>query len=296
MEYTVSGRHFALDKSIRDNATRRRSFNALAEQTFGLSFEGWYQAGYWTDQYIPYALLDGERVVANVSVNLISTEWQGRPKRFVQLGTVMTDEAYRGRGLSRILMNDVLAEWQDQCDMMYLYANDAVLDFYPAFGFEKAREHQLCLPVCPRPGSARRLDMDNGCDIALLKSLYEASNPFSALPMLSNWGLLMFHCTGPVRDCIYHLPEQQAIVIAGYREGSFVCYDIFGSEGAALADIVSQVAPPGCGTVRFGFAVRGADEGLLAPITEEDSTLFVLSGKENVFAVHKTMLPFLSQA
>ena len=56
-------------KNIRDDAALRSSFNRLAEKTFGLNFENWYQNGYWKDNYIPYtAVLEGQ-VIANVSVN-----------------------------------------------------------------------------------------------------------------------------------------------------------------------------------------------------------------------------------
>ena len=56
-------------KNIRENEALRRSFNALAEKTFGLNFEGWLQNGYWTDNYIPYAMVEDGRVIANVSAN-----------------------------------------------------------------------------------------------------------------------------------------------------------------------------------------------------------------------------------
>lgn len=32
---------------IRENSALRRSFDALAQKTFGLTFEGWYQSGGW---------------------------------------------------------------------------------------------------------------------------------------------------------------------------------------------------------------------------------------------------------
>ena len=40
-------------KNIRDDAGLRNSFNRLAEKTFELNFENWYQNGYWKDNYIP---------------------------------------------------------------------------------------------------------------------------------------------------------------------------------------------------------------------------------------------------
>lgn len=74
-------------KHYRENHTFRDSFNALAEQTFGLNFENWYRNGFWTDNYDPYSVvIDGE-VAANVSVNRTDMVIGGARKRLIQLGT-----------------------------------------------------------------------------------------------------------------------------------------------------------------------------------------------------------------
>ena len=116
-----------LDKHIRDNAARRESFMALAERVFGLSFREWYAGGWWSERYRPYVLAHGDRVLACIAVNVMDTAWRGKDRRYIQLGTVMTDPACRGQGLSRRLMEAVLADWEDACDGIYLFANETVL-------------------------------------------------------------------------------------------------------------------------------------------------------------------------
>ena len=108
-----------LDKHIRDNAARRESFMALAERVFGLSFREWYAGGWWSERYRPYVLAHGDRVLACIAVNVMDTAWRGKDRRYIQLGTVMTDPACRGQGLSRRLMEAVLADWEDACDGIY---------------------------------------------------------------------------------------------------------------------------------------------------------------------------------
>ena len=139
---------YTLVKQVRDNAPLRESFFALARRVFGLSFEEWHRAGWWTDRYVPYTMVyrDGS-AAANVSVNRIDTVWRGEALRLVQLGTVMTAPAHRGKGLSRSLMEAVLDDWGRTCDGVYLYANGTVLEFYPKFGFVPAREHVCTLPL-----------------------------------------------------------------------------------------------------------------------------------------------------
>jgi GNAT superfamily N-acetyltransferase len=124
----------------RDDKALRDSFNALAEQTFGLNFEGWYQNGFWKDNYDPHSIvIDGE-VVSNVSVNRTDLMIGGRRYRILQLGTVMTAEHSRGKGYGRAIMEYIEKEYAD-VDGIYLFANDTVVDYYPRFGFRPAVEY-----------------------------------------------------------------------------------------------------------------------------------------------------------
>ena len=52
-------------KQIKNNSILRSSFFQLAKNTFGLSFENWYEQGFWTDKYIPYSIIDGDKVISN---------------------------------------------------------------------------------------------------------------------------------------------------------------------------------------------------------------------------------------
>ena len=68
-------------KNYQADAALRSSFNALAEATFGLSFENWYRQGYWGGNYTPYSALEAEKIVANVSVNRTDMVIGGQRKR-----------------------------------------------------------------------------------------------------------------------------------------------------------------------------------------------------------------------
>ena len=137
---------------LRENAALRQSFFSLAEQIFGISFAEWHRGGYWQQSYLPYALVEGEEVVANVSVNTMEFLRFGERKRYVQLGTVMTAPRFRGQGLARQLLEHVLLEWESCCQGIYLYANDTVLNFYPKFGFQPQEEYAFFFPLSQRPG------------------------------------------------------------------------------------------------------------------------------------------------
>ena len=131
----------------RDDKALRDSFNALAEQTFGLNFEGWYQNGFWGENYDPHSVVIDGKVVSNVSVNRTDLVFGGRRYRILQLGTVMTDEAHRGKGCGRAIMEFIEREYAD-ADGVYLFANDTVVDYYPRFGFRPAVEYAYSKSVC----------------------------------------------------------------------------------------------------------------------------------------------------
>lgn len=54
-------------------------------------FENWYQSGFWNDKYIPYSILADGKIISNVSVNIIDCSINGNERRFIQLGTIMTE-------------------------------------------------------------------------------------------------------------------------------------------------------------------------------------------------------------
>jgi len=133
---------FDIRKSYRHNEHLRNSFNELARDTFGINFEDWYKNGYWTDKYNPYSIVIDNKVVASVSVNKMEFIRNGKSKKYLQLGTVMTDERYRNRGFIKTIMEEISKDYDKSVDGIYLFANDSVLEFYPKFGYKKSIEYQ----------------------------------------------------------------------------------------------------------------------------------------------------------
>ena len=296
MHCEIKGKEYFYTTAVREHPGCRGSFDRLSGKVFGLSFEDWYRSGYWGGEYIPHTLFDGEKAVANVSVNLMHTVFQGQEKRYIQLGTVMTDPRCRGRGLARWLLEKVLSEYADKCDAVYLFANDGVLDFYPKFGFAPAEQYRYSLPVNKASGSVKRLDMSKERDRAILLDRYRCSNPFSALPMLDNPGLLMFASTKFLRDDVYYLEDSRTIVIASFEGQSMTCFDIYGAPGQDLQEVLSAAAREETKTVRLGFSPVPCGFGEPALFREENTTLFLWKDKENLFAENKLMFPLLSHA
>lgn len=78
-EYTMQELIFM--KNYKNNEVLRKSFFELAVNTFEINFEDWYQQGYWGERYIPYSYVDGDQVIANVSVNILELIIHGEKKK-----------------------------------------------------------------------------------------------------------------------------------------------------------------------------------------------------------------------
>lgn len=111
--------NYKLDKQIVHNEVLRNSFIDTAIKTFDLSFKEWYRKGYWTDAYIPYILVSNNKVIANASANIIDLIWQDEPRRYIQIGTVMTDIDHRDKGTAGQLVREILTDWQDKADAFF---------------------------------------------------------------------------------------------------------------------------------------------------------------------------------
>ena len=277
--------NYKLDKQIVHNDVLRNSFIDLAIKTFDLSFKEWYRKGYWTDAYIPYALVSNNKVIANASANIIDLIWQGEPRRYIQIGTVMTDIDHRDKGL----------DWQDKADAFFLFANPTTVDFYPKFGFERTAEHQYIMPVVPAAGDFRKLDMDQPEEVARLQRYYQKSNPFSQLRVQDNFGLLMFYCSAFMKHFVYYSDKNQAIAIAMQNGPALICFDIFCDSGRSLSAIINELADENTYQAILGFTPKENRTGEYEKIEGED-ILFIYGQKENIFKENKLMFPLLSHA
>lgn len=296
-------KNFQLRTDVRENGALRRSFDALAKKTFGLTFEGWYQSGGWQEDYLPYALADGARVAANVSVSRCPMRLDGVRMQLVQLGTVMVDEACRGQGLARTLMESVCEAWTDRCDGMFLFANDLVLDFYPKFGFQPMQE-TIFERAAEQPGSnpAKRLrvtplSVRSDADMQLLRRLFAAGNPFARFAMAGNEGLMRFYAEQFLSGGLRYLPEADMAVMIEEDGDTATVWDCFGGDAVPLAEVLAAVVSPGIRRVRLGFTPADPAGFTAQPLKEDDTTLFVRGDAlAERLASAQLMFPLLAHA
>ena len=128
---------------IRNDALRHQ-LNALTRKTFSFDFEKWVANGYYEGDYIPYSFVENGKMLSNVSANRMRFLRNGVEHNYIQIGTVMTDEVHRNKGLARRLIEYVVAKYKDKCDGIYLFANLEALGFYRKTGFSEGVKEYRC--------------------------------------------------------------------------------------------------------------------------------------------------------
>lgn len=283
-------------KAYQDDTLLRNSFNELAEKTFGINFEDWYQNGYWGKNYIPYSILDKDRIVANVSVNVTDFVWNGERKHFIQLGTVMTEETYRKKGLIRRLMQEIEKDYGKRAEGIYLFANDSVLDFYPRFGFQKAAEYQYSKQVhITEEKSVLQVPMQEKKDWKLLEKAISLSVNNSCFEMVDNTGLIMFYVTKFMQENVFYLEELNTYVIAEIEGNDLLIHNVFSETLVDLEEVIKAFGK-GIKKVTLGFTPQDAENYIYTEIRQEDTTLFVKGKGFEAFGGSKIMFPTLSHA
>lgn len=274
-------------KNYRNNDTLRASLNKLTQKTFGFTFDGWYDKGFWNDKYIPYSLVEDGEVVANVSVNIIDINDYGQLKHYIQLGTVMTDEKYRNRGYIRSLMNEIFKDYSGKVDGIYLFGGDDVKEFYPKFGFTAAKEYQYSKAVeitCER--SIEAFPADTPEKWQALKNAFAANVFHGGYDMVNNFDLMMFHITGYMQNSVYFDKQSGAYVVADVENDKLFIHTIFAPKKITLDDIIKAFGKD-IKTVTLGFTPYDADGWTVKEYFEEDCTLFLkdytLDGKKIIF-------------
>ena len=282
-------------KHYRDDPALRQSFNALAEETFGLNFENWYQMGYWKDNYNPYSVLEDGKVVANVSVNRTDMVMDGQRKRLYQLGTVMTAPEYRNRGYIRVLMAEIEKDIAD-ADGVYLFANDSVLEFYPKFGFVPEKEYGYSKTVA-QTGENRmeQVLMDTPESRGRLLRAMEASTFPTACHMVGNPGLIFFYAAQFMQENVWFCRDLNAWIIAELEESDLLIHNVF-ADGEVSLDAVIEAFGGAVKQVSLGFAPAVAAGWDCREWKEEDCTFFVKGEAFRDFGEGKRRIPSLSHA
>lgn len=274
----------------------RKSLGDLAKRTFGIDLCGWYDNGFWQNDYIPYSVIEDGRVVSNISVNVCNIKRRSKVYHMAQLGTVMTDEKYRGRGYSRLLMERVVGECSRSFDGIYLFAQDDMSSFYEQFGFERKDEYQCRKKInITNPQTAEKIPMDSKEEWNRMVNIIQRRMQYGEYVMVNNPGLFMFYLTGPMLDCVYYIPSAEAYVIASVEGETLTVYAVFSSEKISLGEVISSFGDK-IKLVVLAFTPEEKTGFEQKKIESDDNVLFTMGEAFKVSANDRFMFPLIAQA
>ena len=295
-----------IKKIYKDDSARLDLFNELTRKTFGFDFVKWHEAGHFGEMYVPHVIMDKDKVVSNVSVNRMQFDIGGNIKNYIQLGTVMTDEAYGKQGLNRKIMEFVLQEYADKVDGIYLFGNDSVRNYYPKFGFVPCEEYEYYFSYGKGNGvlpyAFEKVDMSDSGQAKKVYAVLEeyvtepkSKNENDAMYMSENLGLYHFWMDSEFKDDIYYLPEIEAYVISKIEDEKLYIYQIIGKHRVEPAR-VAEAFEGEFSEVVLGYTPVHKEGLSVRKHKEEDCTLFILGEDLKCVSEKQMMFPILSHA
>lgn len=286
---------------IRDDRWRNE-LNELTEKTFGFDFESWVSNGYFQGDYIPYSLEEAGKILSNASANIMDFEQCGEHKRYIQIGTVMTDESKRKLGLASSLINQIIEAYKMECDGFYLFANLSALGFYKKMGFEECMQYRYSLrgEVLSKLDSSKKsgLIKVEATDKSLKKKYLDYvrnSAVNAALDQKNKYGLQLFYTAD--FENVYYSDSLDCFAVIDRQDDTIILQSIIAKKEIDLKELILQMDLTGT-QLLLGFSpLNRADLFDTERYDGEDDYRLMILGKElRSIEEKKLYFPELSHA
>lgn len=263
----------------------RSSLSKLSTETFGISFEEWYKKGLWKDKYEPYSIVENDEIVSNVSVSKLKLIIEGKEYKALQIGTVMTKEASRGKGYAKELLNFVLNKFQKEYDFIYLFPNTSVFEFYKKFGFEEIEHKKLYTKtMIPQNNlfSFEKLLVDNEEHLNFLKKIgvnriYHSKK----FDVVDGYEVMFWYCLNVFRDNIYFDKEKNVIVIHTIENEVLSIHDIISDKEINYYELLGSLVNEKTKRINFNFNLEIENIFMEEKIVNsQEDALFVMGNEE----------------
>lgn len=226
---------------------KREKLNSLTREIYGFDFTDWYDSGYYTGEYIPYSIEMGEKIISNASANImkfamINSDGRFMERTYIQIGTVMTAPKYRRMGFAGKLVTEIIKDYRDKCDGIYLFGNLSALDFYSELGFWKSMQYRVIVKkdavikkykpdfIKIENDKGKRLKYSAMVKSAVCNSAFEQTNKF---------GLQMFH-TGVFQN-IYYSESLNCFVSYECTEKTLYLNSVISDKDISVADVLAKI-------------------------------------------------------
>jgi predicted N-acetyltransferase YhbS len=245
----------------------------------------WRDRGGWTTDYEVFALLDGDRIVSTIGRTRMQLVNNGRALAGYQLGAVATLPHYRGRGLARSLMDEIVGELDHPDQPVILYANDSVVDFYPRFGFRRVAQKQSVAEVSMAPAKmpAARFDPDDATQRSKLRNLFGRATPIRGpLSAANYYGIALWHLSGSSISAFW-LPEFDALVAATAKNERLIVHDVIAVRPFDLSAALPQLIDRPVTRIEFCFDTQDWwATARVSRLDDSDEPLFVRGASASI--------------
>lgn len=168
----------------------------------------------------------------------------GVERNYIQIGTVMTDEAYRRHGLAKKLMEHVVKQYKDSCDGFYLFANLGAVDFYNRCGFSKETEYRYSVKneFCMGKSAGEFFMPVNTADEQMKQKymdMVRRSAVNSSLEQLNKFGLQMFYSAD--MENVYYAKDMDCFIVAEMEENTLLLQSVICENHVTLLDVLQRV-------------------------------------------------------
>lgn len=238
---------FLIVSNYRNDDILRGKFHDFISEVFpSINFKEWYDKGFWTENYIPYSIIEQDKIVSSLCCALVDAVVDGEKFKALQIGAVGTLPEFRNRGLSRQLMELVLNEYKNKIDLFLLFANDSVMDFYPKFGFRNINESGFVAENnLPAPQFiARKLNLEDEKDYSTILNLVNNRTVLTKNFGAENYGFIsMWHIINLYRDNLYYLEDKNALFIISSEDGTLHVLDVISENPIDLDSALPNLMP-----------------------------------------------------
>ncbi|WP_314208401.1 GNAT family N-acetyltransferase [Vagococcus salmoninarum] len=273
---------YQLIKNYQTNPALKESFMQLAKATFDLDFTTWSAGGFWQSEYLPYGFIAENEVVANASLNKMTLVIADQEYQAIQIGTVMTKASHRNQGLAKQLIQEIIKDYQGSVDLIYLFANETVLDFYPKLGFQGVSEFQGKLFLAETqlkrtPSELIQLDPNKTEDLECVFKVAKNRQMISQnIGVKDNHNLLMFYFLLGFPENTYYLAELETVVMMEQVDKTLHVFDLIYQGEQAVSNLLEKLITEEIEEVILYFSPQEIIPNLhFTEITNDDDCLFV---------------------
>ncbi len=247
---------YILRTDYRDQPAYRDAYFRFTPKVFdGVSFAEWHHKGGWNEHYQVFSLFDGDEIVSNVSVSVLTLLLVGQRARGIQFSAVGTLPSHRHQGLSRQLMTHVLEHYENSTDIFFLFANDSVLDFYPKFGFRLVQDYEFVaeMPELSSQPVARLLDPHYADDWSLLTHYAHHRRPISQVCSATDYGHIFLYYALTRTNSVWYLEPLETVIAYEIQGDVLDIYDIASPHECNIHAVLRGLKLPNIKHIRFHF-------------------------------------------